>query len=177
MSMCVHNHKNNQVSICTTIKHVALLGACMFPTTKRFIVGQSLHAYWGPGAMSHVLPKREEKKNEHGGRIQHVSRIYMTCIWINLMLMLFSKCRSEMFSTICDFKPSSLLILLLFSAVHGRPDSISAISERPDLFGSSSRRPNLISADCRRPELIRTKIDLSRPWTTRFDLVLLKWLY
>jgi hypothetical protein len=45
------------------------------------------------------------------------------------------------------------------------------------LFGSSSRRPNLISADCRRPELIRTKIDLSRPWTTRFDLVLLKWLY
>lgn len=114
-----------------------------------------------------VLPKREEKKNEHGCRIQHVSRIYVTSIWINLMLMLFSKCRSEMFSTVCDFKASSLLILLLFSAVHGRPD----------LFGSSSRQPNLISADCWRPDLIRTRIDLSRPWTTRFDLVLLKWLY
>lgn len=143
--MCVHNHKNNQVSICTTIKHVALLAACMFPNNKK------IHCWTITTcilAMSHVLPKREEKKNEHGGRIQRVSRIYVTSIWINLMLMLFSKCRSEMFSTICDFKPSSLLILLLFSAVHGRPDSISAISERRDLFGSSSRQPNLISADC-----------------------------
>jgi hypothetical protein len=56
------NHKNNQVSICTIIKHVALLGACMFPTTKRFIVGQSLHAYWGPGAMSKFSQKEKKKR-------------------------------------------------------------------------------------------------------------------
>jgi hypothetical protein len=60
--LCVHNHKNNQVSICTTITHVALLGACMFPTTKRFIVGQSLHAYWGPGAMSKFSQKEKKKR-------------------------------------------------------------------------------------------------------------------